>query len=186
MVPVKAGQPRIFPPSSLGTTSYGSFFPDGSKFAFVGAAPGHGARLYVQAVSGGDPKPISAEGMAYSRIYVSPDGRFVAATGPDQLLHLYPTAGGAPTDLASSRAGDVTGAFTADGKGMYVSNAGVPCPLDLIDLASGTRTHVRDLNGADSAGVVTFGPARVTPDGKTIVAGYSRILSTLYRVTELR
>ncbi len=44
------------------------------------------------------------------------------------------------------------------------------------------------LEGAalNAAGAVAFGPARVTPDGKTIIAGYGRILSTLYRVTDLR
>ena len=45
---------------------------------------------------------------------------------------------------------------------------------------------MRDIAGLDAAGVLAFGPARVTPDGKTIIAGYSRILSTLYRVTDLR
>jgi len=186
MVPVRAGQPRQFSPNSLGATTYGSFFPDDSRFAFVGAPPGRGARLYVQAVSGGEAKPISAEGIAFNRIFVSPDGRFVAATGPDQRLHLFPTAGGDPVDLAGSRANDTPAGFTADGKALYVSSAAIPCPLDLIDLASGTRTHVRDLAGADAAGVIAFGPLRVTPDGKTIVGGYARILSTLYRVTDLR
>jgi hypothetical protein len=56
----------------------------------------------------------------------------------------------------------------------------------LIDLGSGSRTHVRDLGGVDASGVIAVGPARVTPDGKTAIAGYGRILSTLYKVTDLR
>jgi eukaryotic-like serine/threonine-protein kinase len=186
MVPVKAGQQRELPTDPYGLTPYGAFFPDGSRFAFVGASPGHGSRIYVQSVSGGAATPISAEGVNPGRISVSPDGRFVAATGPDQSLHLYPTAGGAPIDLTNSRSGDAPGGFTADGKGLYVSRPGNPCPLELLDIASGRRAHVRDLAGLDAAGVVAVGPARVTPDGKTIIAGYGRILSTLYRVSDLR
>ena len=63
---------------------------------------------------------------------------------------------------------------------------GNPCRLALIDLESGRRTHVRDLAGTDAAGVLAFGPARVTPDGRVMIVGYSRILSTLYRVTDLK
>jgi len=44
----------------------------------------------------------------------------------------------------------------------------------------------RDIAGPDAAGVTAFGPARMTPDGHTMVAGYSRVLSTLYRVTDLK
>jgi Tol biopolymer transport system component len=186
LVPVKAGQPRELPTDSFGVTTYGAFFPDGSRFAFIGAAPGHGSRVYVQAVAGGPATPIGAEGVNPGRVSVSPDGRFVVALGPDLALHLYPTAGGAPIDLAASHVGDEPAGFTADGKGLFVSKPGIPCPLDLIDLASGSRAHLRDLAGLDSSGVIAYGPARVTPDGKTILAGYSRILSTLYRVTDVK
>ena len=186
MVPVKAGQQREFPPDDYGQTANSDFFPDGSKFAFVGAQPGHGARLYVQSVSGGAAAPISAEGLNTGRVFVSPDARFVAAVGPDLTIHLYPTGGGNPVDLAGSRPGDSAGGFTADGKGLYVSQVGNPCRVALIDIASGRRTEVRDIAGPDAAGVTAFGPARMTPDGHTMVAGYSRVLSTLYRVTDLK
>src|SRR5262249_22292845 len=163
----------------------GALFPDGSKFAFLGAEPGHASRLYVQSISGGAAAPISAEGMDTRRICVSPDGRFVAAAGPDHLIHLYPTGGGNLIDLKGTQAEESPGGFTSDGKGLYVSQTGNPCVLDVIDLETGHRQHLRDLGGLDSSGVVGYGPARVTPDGKTIIAGYGRILSTLYKVTDL-
>jgi hypothetical protein len=186
MVPVKAGQQREFPPDSFGATSYGDFFPDGSKFAFVAAVAGHGGRVYVQSVSGGAAAPITAEGINPGRLFVSPDGRYVAASGPDLAVHLYPATGGTPVDLPSSLSGDNACGFAADGKGLYVSAVGNPCRVALIDIASGRRTPVRDIAGPDAAGIVAFGPARVTPDGRTMVAGYGRILSTLYRVTDLK
>ncbi|MEX0881199.1 MAG: protein kinase [Thermoanaerobaculia bacterium] len=186
LVPVKAGQPRVFPPDGFLRTSYGAFFPDGSRFVFESSAPGHGTRLYAQAVAGGAPAAISAEGINSSRIFVSPDARLVAAIGPDSRTHLYPTAGGPPVDLTASQVGDYPAGWTTDGKGIYVSVQGNPCRIDVIDVASGRRTHVRDLAGPDSAGVTAFGPARVTPDGQVMTAGFNRILSILYRVKDLR
>ena len=186
LVPVKAGQPKAFPPDDLGRAAYGTFVPDGSKFVFAANAPGRGSRLYVQGVAGGSPKAVTEEGISATRHFVSPDARWIAAVGADTRVHLYPLTGGSPTDLPASRASDYPAGFTADGKGLYVSQSGIPCTLDLIDLASGRRTHIRDLSGSDAGGVTSFGPVRVTPDGRTMVAGAVRVLSTLYQLKDLK
>jgi Tol biopolymer transport system component len=186
LVPVRTGQPRAFPPDGLGRPPYGTFFPDGSKFAFEASAPGKGTRLYVQELAGGPPKAISEEGVNASRLFVSPDSRWIAAVGPDTRVHLYPVAGGASRALPGSVPSDYPAGWTADGKGLYVSRIDIPCPVDLVDLESGSRKRFRDLAGSDAAGVTALGPARVTPDGKTVTIGLNRILSTLYRVRNLK
>jgi hypothetical protein len=186
LVPVKAGQPKTFPKDSFGNSPYGAFFPDGKSFAFVAAEPGHAARLYIQSIDGGPAKPISAEGLAQSRIFVSPDARFVAAVGPDLRVHLYPANGGSPVDLSGSEPLDAPSGWTADGKGLYVTQAAALCRLDLIDVATGVRTHVRDLVVSDAAGIIAVGSARITPDARVIVGNFTRILSTLYKAVELK
>jgi Tol biopolymer transport system component len=186
LVPVRAGQPREFPPDGLGRPTYGAFFPDGSGFVFEANAPGHGTRLYVQALAGGPPRAISEEGINFSRLYVSPDGGRIAAIGPDGRVHLYPVSSGPVVDLPASRPDDYPAGWTADGKSVYVSRLGIPCSVDLLEIDSGRRVHVRDLARSDAAGVTSFGPVRVTPDGRTMTMGLSRILSTLYRVRDLR
>jgi Tol biopolymer transport system component len=186
LVPVKTGQPKALPLDDLGRTAYGGFVPDGSKVVFVANAPGRGSRLYVQDLAGGAPKAVSEEGIAASRLFVSPDSRWIAAVGPDTRVHLYPFAGGSRTDLQASRPSDFPAGWTADGKGLYVSQQGIPCTLDLIDVASVRRTHIRDLSGSDAGGVTSFGPVRVTPDGRTMIVGAVRILSTLYQVQSLK
>jgi Tol biopolymer transport system component len=183
---VKTGQPKAFPADDLGRPSYGAFVPDGSKFVFVANAQGRGSRLYVQDLAGGPAKAVSEEGITNARVFLSPDARWVSAIGPDARVHLYPLAGGSPTDLAASKPGDYPAGWTADGKGLYVSQLGIPCTVDLIDIASGRRTHVRDLSGADAGGVNQFGPVRVTPDGQTMLSGIVRVLSTLYQVKGLK
>ena len=186
LVPVKAGQPRAFPPDAFGQVIYGSFFPDGSRFVFEANEPGKGARLYVQPVSGGVATPISAEGITYSRLFVSPNGRWVAALGPDSRVHLFPAAGGSSTALSSSNPGDVPAGWTTDSGSIYVASGGLPTRIDRIDVATGSRTHLRDLAGLDAAGMVSRSAARVTPDGQTMTLGFSRALSTLYWVKNLK
>jgi eukaryotic-like serine/threonine-protein kinase len=186
LVPVRAGQPRAIPAGDFPQTPFAAFLPDGKRFVFPSALPGHGSRLYVQSIEGGKATAISGEGLNQSRVFVSPDGRFVAAVGPDTKVHLYPTAGGSVVDLAASQVGDYPSGWTADGKGLYISQFGSPCSVDIIDIASGRRTRLRDLAGGDSSGVTQFGPARVTPDGRIILVSFNRILSTLYRVRDLR
>jgi Tol biopolymer transport system component len=186
LVPVRAGQTREFQPDGLGRANYGEFFPDGRRFAFEAYAPGHGARLFVQDLAGGSARAISDEGISPSDLSISPDGAWIAAIGPDMRIWLYPPAGGAPRELPASQPGDFPSGWTADGGRLYVSRVGLPCPIDAIDIATGTRTHVRDLSGADDAGVTQLGPALVTPDGRTMVITANRILSTLYNVTDLR
>jgi eukaryotic-like serine/threonine-protein kinase len=186
LIPVGAGQAKEFPPDGLGRPSYGAFFPDGSKFVFEASAPGHGTRLYVQALSGGSPRAVSEEGINSSRLFVSPDGRFVEAVGPDFRVHLFPSAGGPSVELTASKAGDYPAGWNKDGSGLYVSRQGIPCAVDLIDRTTGRRTQVRNLAGPDPAGVNSFGPARVTPDERTMTAGQQRVLSTLYRIRDLK
>jgi serine/threonine protein kinase len=186
LVPVRAGQPREFPVDTFSRTAYGAFFPDGERFVFEGTAPGQGTRLYVQSLSGGAARAISAEGINATRHFVSPDGQWVSAVGPDSRIRLYPTAGGEAREVPSSKPDDYPAGWTGDSRGLYVSRQGIPCPVDLIDVATGKRTPLRQLGGPDAAGVTSFGPARVTPDGRTIVIGQQRVLSTLYRIRNLK
>jgi Tol biopolymer transport system component len=185
LIPVKAGQSRQLPNDPFGVVTYGAFFPDGQRFVFEANERGKGARLYLQSLTGGAATPISGEGISYSRLFVSPDSRWIAALGPDRKISLYPSAGGAPTLLTATNSGDLPAGWTADGRGLYVSN-GYPCRIDVVDIASGARTHVRDLVATDAAGMNSRGAARVTADAKTATLGFSRILSTLYWVRDLK
>ena len=117
---------------------------------------------------------------------MSPDGRWISAIGSDTRVHLFPTTGGAPKDLANSVSGDSPAGWSADGLHLYVSTSGIPAHLARIDVTTGERTKVRDLSGADPAGVLNFGGVRITPDGQTLIFSYVRILSTWYRAHGLR
>src|SRR5262249_42573088 len=125
-------------------------------------------------------------GITAGRLFVSPDSRWTAAIGPDRRVRLYPIGGGSATDLTASLPSDSPAGWTTDGKGLYISQIGIPCTLDLIDIASGRRTRIRELAGGDPGGVTSFGPVRITPDGRTMTVGVVRILGTLYQVKDLK
>ncbi len=73
----------------------GGWLPDGKRIVFTGNEPGHALRLYVESAEGGKPTAISPEGVG-PRMILSRKGDFVAGTGIDHKVYLYPIAGGEP------------------------------------------------------------------------------------------
>jgi len=163
------------------------WLPDGKRFAFSGNEPGKGVRLYVQAVSGGKPLPISPEGVQGTAFVPSPDGAYVAAIGPDQKGYLYPTAGGEPKPIPALALGELPIGWDTEGKSLYVYQPGeVPAKVYRLELSTEKKILWKQLMPADPAGVVTIGPILVTPDGKTYVYGFHRTLADLYLVEGLK
>ena len=61
----------------------------------------------------------------------------------------------------------------------------LPARVFVLDVEKGARTPFRQLMPSDPAGVETIGPILITPDGKTCIFGYHRMLSDLYLVEGL-
>jgi len=55
-----------------------------------------------------------------------------------------------------------------------------------IDLATGKRTVWKQIVPADAAGVDAIGGVRITPDAKSYVFSFPRVLSDLYVVEGLK
>jgi hypothetical protein len=55
-----------------------------------------------------------------------------------------------------------------------------------LDFATGHRILWKELIPSDSAGVSRLGPIVITPDGKSCLYGYHRVLSDLYLVEGLK
>ena len=76
---------------------------------------------------------------------------------------------------------DVPARFSDDGKSLYVATfAHIPALLYKVDLGSGKRTIFREAMPPDPAGLINVGPIFVTPDGRTTVYSYTRLLSDLF------
>jgi len=162
-------------------------FPDGKKVLFLGSEPEHGVRLYVQDMDAEKPRAISPEGVSATQFVISPDGKSVAAVGPDQKGYIYPVDGGQPRPIPGFPVGDTPVAWAADGRSLYIYRSGeLPAQVHRLDLASGQKQLWKQLMPAEDAGVTDIGPILITPDTKTYVYEYGRTLSDLYLVDGLK
>jgi Tol biopolymer transport system component len=187
VVPTGAGEARALPNGGL-SYQVAVFFPDGRRILSNGNEPGRRTRLWVQDVSGGKPRPISPEGVLMPRgAVVSPDGRTIAASGPDGRPMLYPTEPGEPRPVPGLQDREVPIRWTGDGRAIWVYRPNeVPAKVYRLDVTTGERSLWKELTPPDPAGVLLIGPIVMTPDGKSYVYSYRRTLDELFLVEGLR
>lgn len=188
VVPTGAGDSRRL--DVEGMTSYlregASWFPDDKRILFAGAEPGHKMRTYWLDVAGGQPHPITPEGITGTSLF--PDGRFVAAAGADDKDALYPVAGGDPVVVRGAKEGDLPVQWTADGRALYLQERGDwPKRVFRLDLATGRRELWKEIAPSDHAGLVpSNGRIRFTPNGNAYAYGARYVLSQLYLAEGLK
>ncbi len=182
LLPTGAGEAKVLTKDAINHL-WARWLPTGQRFVFTGSEQGRGVQFYVQDLAGGKPRIISPEGVNALAFAISLDGRFVAGIGPDEKGYLYAVEGGDPRPIPGFQTGEQPIRWAADGRSLYVYRPGdLPAKVYRLDLASGQKTLWRQLMPSDSAGVRSINPIAMTPDGKTYVYGYHRILSDLYLV----
>jgi eukaryotic-like serine/threonine-protein kinase len=179
--------------SSTQLSSYAAagFMPDGKRVVLVGSdALGAESRLYVQDLPRGEPRAISPPGIRVTHLEglpVSPDGRFVAALGPDERVALYPTDGTVPHVVPGLDVGMAPVGWSPDSRYLYVYRGNeVPARIRRIDPQTGMGGVWRELRPADPAGIHGFPVIRLTRDGTGYAYSYARFLQELYLARGLR
>jgi dipeptidyl aminopeptidase/acylaminoacyl peptidase len=187
LLPTGVGDVRTLTNDAL-THDDARFLPDGKRFVFLGAEPGKAARVWVQDLTGGPPRPITPEGV--TGILPTPDGTRVMARDKG-IRMLYPLDGkGQPAPLKfidNQREGVV--AFVSNDAVLVAIRQPNTESVDIVrlDLTTGARTPVRTiLPVPESVGTVRVGAILMTPDGATYVQGYGVTQSDLYLVRGLR
>jgi serine/threonine protein kinase/Tol biopolymer transport system component len=167
--------------------AWAHWFPDGKHILFSGNEPGKGVKLYALDVASGKAQPITVEGVNGTAFVVSPDSQWIAGIGPDEKGYLYPATGGDPRLIPGFNSGEQPITFSADSHSLYVYQPGeLPARVDRLDLQTGKRTLWKQLMPSDPAGVETIGPILMTPDARTCIFGYHRMLADLYLVEGLK
>jgi Tol biopolymer transport system component len=186
LLPTGAGQARELANSTL-NHSWARWFPDGKHLLFSGNEPGQGVKLYIYDLATDKSNPFTPEGVNGTAFVISADSKQVAGIGPDHKGYLYPVAGGDPVPIKGLNPGEQPITFSADGQSLYLYQPGeLPARVDRLDLRTGQRTVWRQLMPTDPAGVENIGPILMTPDAKTCVFGYHRMLADLYLVEGLK
>jgi eukaryotic-like serine/threonine-protein kinase len=184
MLPTGAGEPRVVTHDKINHRS-ARWFPDGRRILFQGNAPGEASRIWVQDVAGGAPRAVTPQNVVGTQ--VTPDETRVLAHAPDRRFYFYPLAGGAPQPVPVLKTGDIPVRFSSDGKSVFVATFGrIPALLEKVDLDGGERTVWREAMPPDPAGLINVGPIFVTPDGRTTVYSYTRMLCDLFVLDRAR
>jgi len=179
LLPTGAGLTQKLPAGGIEEFGMGaSWFPDGKKIVFVGRERDHRPRTYVQDVGGGQPQPVTPEGV--TGFLLSPDGKYLIATD-SHTYALWPVGGGPPQPIAGLNPQDRIMRFAGNGRSLYVfENTDSSGKIYQLDLSTGRRELWKDLNPADPAGIREFKTVLLTPDGKYYVYDLTRSVTSLY------
>jgi hypothetical protein len=117
---------------------------------------------------------------------VTPDSRIMADRA-DGSFALYPLDGGEGVPISGMQPREQPLRFSRDGRSLFVvREREIPLRVFRIDLASGARTHWRDYEPADKAGLSYVRDMVLSADGSAYAYQYRRWLSDLYVVTGLK
>ncbi len=184
--PTRAGSQRRIERYSIEEYASADFLPGDDRILFCGHETNHGWRFYVQPVSGGAPKAVSAEGLtpfSPDSHTVSPDGKFFLALGPDQQPLLIPLNGGESRRAAGISADEVPWRW-ADTQSVYVSKRReFPMRVLRVNVFTGERRSWQMINVDSRAGLMAVGALQITPDGKYYAYTDQRAFSELYAVS---
>ncbi len=196
IVPVGPGESREIQTKGLEFVDGPWILPDGRQ-AVIGALEAGKAKqgyILLDLQTGawrtvGDPGTSNWLG---SNI-VSPDGtEMIEGAGSGDPLNLKTnivplSGGGIARPLPGLEPGDITLAWTPDGKGFLVFNRdGLPARISRIEIATGKRTLVREILPANPAGLSGIREIVLSKDGRSFAYNYSRKLSDLYLIEGLR
>jgi Tol biopolymer transport system component len=163
---------------------------DGRRIFFAGRESGDVRRTYVQDVDGGNPRPITSDG--FVGMLLSPDEHTVAAV--DRYGEYYLCAVDERTDprpLPGYRDGDVPLQWSADGRFLYVREAGnLVLRIYKLDLTTGSRQFWKEFVPPDPSVLIDIGSdpgqVRMTPDGNSYAYTYWTSEGELYLAQGLR
>ena len=189
LLPTGAGQARRLERGPIESYQAARFLPDGKRILFAGSEKSRRARLYVQDLAGGAPRPVTAEGAGggFHGLVVSPDGRFATGAAPGSGFARYPVDGGSPLPIEGLAEGEFPVQWSADGRSLFVYRIGdVPARIFRLDLSTGRRELWKELIPPDLAGANVIPNVQITPDGRAYAYYYGQVLSELYLVEGLK
>jgi hypothetical protein len=191
LVPTRTGDVRHMPRGPIAEyLDWATWSPDGRRIYFAGRDAADVRRTYVQDVDGGEPRPITPDG--FVGLLLSPDGRTIATVDRYGEYYLSPLDdAGDPQPLAGYIDGDVLLQWSADGRSLFIREAGnLVLRIHRLDLSTGAREFWKELVPADPTVLIDIGSdpgqVRIAPDGKSYAYTYWTFEGELYLAQGLK
>ncbi len=137
-------------------------------------------RSFELNIESGERRPLTPEGVTGSLI--SPDGKFIIASGQGHDRMLFPLEGGESRKIPGLEPADQLIRWSADGRSLYVAQSGLPVRVYKLDISSGRRELWKEINSSDPAGLISIRFSTLSSDEKAYAYTYLRILSDLFIV----
>jgi hypothetical protein len=129
--------------------------------------------------------PITPEGVTGG--LVSPDGLYILRPDESRAVAIYPIAGGAPRSVPNLEADFVPLQWSDDNSAVLGYRPGkIPTRVYKVNLITGQKTVVQELQPGTAAGVVSIAPVVVTRDGSRSAYSYYQVFSVLYLISGVR
>jgi Tol biopolymer transport system component len=164
-----------------------SWLPDSQSFVFSGSSTGEPARLYLQDIAGGKPRPVTPPGADLRAPCVSADGRLVAALDSYNDIVLSGLDGSPSRPLDGADEDEVPIQWSADGRTIYVYRPSQrPVRVFGIEVASGRRRLWKEITISDPNGIDGNVVVAITPDGRSYAYSLYRGMAKLMVVDGLK
>ena len=191
LLPTRTGDVRRLPRGPIAEyLDWAAWSPDGRRVYFAGRDASDVRRTYVQDIAGGDPRPVTPDG--FVGLLLSRDGRTLATIDRYGEYYLCTLEGKEdPQPLAGYLDGDTLLQWAADGKSLFVREAGnLVLRIHRLDLSTGAREFWKELVPPDPTVLVDIGSdpgqVRITPDGRSYAYTYWTFEGELYLARGLK
>jgi eukaryotic-like serine/threonine-protein kinase len=185
--PTGPGEEKILTPSGLTEYYSASWFPDGKRVLYVAAGADRQPRTYIQDIEGGPARVITDD--AVQDTLISPDGNSLAGVSAAGDYELRTVGSGSSQRIRGALPGDELIQWSSDPRFIFVRAQGdLAIEIFRVDVATGRRQLWKRIEPADPVGLIGIQPAsmHMTPDGKSFVYTYWKVLTELYLVDNLK
>lgn len=193
LMPIEGGEIKSLEIDSKHPLNYevsASFFPDGKRIMFAANDADGKRNIYIQEIDGGIPVLFKAEKEGVKKLSahtISPDGEYTILTNAENRLALYKISDGTSSPLKNLDDEFYLVRWAGDGENLFVWQRGeIPAIVYKYNLATGNKEKWLELIPKDPLGVYQIASIKLTPDGRTYAYSYSRELSDLYLMEDLK
>ncbi len=186
LVPTGAGEARQLTHDKVDYQKV-RWLAGGKELLASGVESGHGARDYVIAVSSGDSKPVSPEGVV--GVIPAPDGRSTAVQGADGKWGIWPLDGSGLRPIPGLDSNYRVSGWSPDGASVFA----VPTRqrdktgnVYQVSVDTGKTNLVRTFGGDLAAGTVSMGGSYMLSDAGGYAYRYMQVLSQVYVVRGMK